>query len=114
MPLYRAQVLALAAGATFKPDLRPNDRFGPRGGHVRIRAKSLTAALAFIGETVFIGNEMVENRSQIPDTAAPFLVDNFTPALEAVGGPGDVIDITYTNIGTAACTFNYVVEIENA
>ncbi len=114
MPLYRSTVTALAAGATFKPDLRPNDRFGPRGGHVRIRAKSLTAANAFIAETVFIGNEMIENRSQIPDTAAPAIVDNFTPALEGVGGGGDVIDITYTNIGTAAATFSYLVEIENA
>jgi len=114
MPIYRSQVLLLAAGATFKPDLRPNDRFGPRGGHVRIRAKSLTVANGFIAETVFIGNEMVENRSQIPDTTAPAIIDNFTPALEAVGGGGEVIDITYTNIGTAAATFNYLVEIENA
>lgn len=114
MPLYRSTITALAVGATSKPDLRPNDRFGPRGGHVRIRAKSLTAAGAFAAETVFIGNEMVENRAQIPDAAAPAIVDNFTPALEAVGGPGDVIDVTYTNIGTAAVTLSYVIEIENA
>jgi len=114
MPLYRATVLALAAGATFKPDLRPNDRFGPRGGHVRIRAKQITLANALAAETVFIGNEMVENRAQIPGDASG-QVDNFTPALEAVGGPGDVIDITYTNVGTVAIgTLNYVVEIENA
>jgi hypothetical protein len=117
MPIYRSQVLNLAVGATNKPDLKPNDRFGPRGGHVRIRAKQNNTTAGFtIAETVFIGNEMVENRAQITSDAAG-QVDNFTPALEAVGGPGDVIDITYTNIGTATAataSINFVVEIENA
>ncbi len=113
MPIYRAKQLAQAAGTSFKPDLKPNDRFGPRGGHVRIRAKTLTAVNSAVAETVFIGNELVENRGQITDDAAGN-VDNFTPALEAVGGPGDVIDVTFTTIGTAASTYSWVVEVENA
>lgn len=114
MPIYRATGLTLASGVTFKPDLRPNDRFGPRGGHVRIRSKQILLANALVAETVFIGNEMVENRGQVLADATG-QVDNFTPALEAVGGPGDVIDITFTNIGTVTVTgYSYVVEIENA
>jgi len=114
MAVYRATILALAAGASFKPDLKPNDRFGPRGGHVRIRAKQITLANALGAETLFVGNEMIENRAQIPgDTTGQ--VDNFTPAIEAIGGPGDVVDVTYTNTGTVAIgTLNYVIEIENA
>lgn len=114
MPIYRATGLTLAAGVIFKPDLKPNDRFGPRGGHVRIRAKQITLANALVAETVFIGNEMVENRGQITSDATG-QVDNFTPALEAIGGPGDVIDVTFQNIGTVGVTgYAYVIEIENA
>lgn len=119
MPIYRGSLgtsgqVALAAGATFKPDLKPNDRFGPRGGHVRVRAKQINTANVTIVETIFIGNELIENRAQITaDTVGQ--VDNFTPAVEGVGGPGDVIDVTYTNIGSAATVLaNWVVEIENA
>jgi hypothetical protein len=106
--------VALAAGATVKIDTKPNDRFGPRGGHVRIRAKQINTANVAIVETVFIGNELIENRALIAaDTVGS--VDNFTPAVEGVGGPGDVIDVTYTNTGTAATVLmTWVVEIENA
>ena len=114
MPIYRGNIGLLAAGATFKPDLKPNDRFGPRGGRVRVRAKNKTTANVTILETLFVGNELVENRALVPDDATG-IVDNFTPAVEAIGGPGDVIDVTYTNSGTAAAALaNWVIEIENA
>jgi hypothetical protein len=113
MPIYRGTQTAQAAGTSFKPDFKPNDRFGPRGGHVRIRAKNLTAANSTVAETVYIGNELLENRGVISADAGGN-VDNFTPAVEGVGGPGDVIDVTFTTIGTAASTYNWVVEVENA
>lgn len=120
MPVYRgtlgtaAGATALAAGASFKPDLKPNDRFGPRGGHVRVRAKQINTLNVVVVETVFVGNEMIENRGNIAsDTTG--VVDNFTPAIEAVGGPGDVVDVTFTNTGSAAVvTAAWVIEIENA
>lgn len=115
MAVYRGLNTNLAAGATFKPDLKPNDRFGPRGGHVRVRAKQVNAVATFIiAETIFVGNEMIENRGNIASDAGG-VVDNFTPAIEAVGGPGDVVDITFINVGTTAVgTFTFLVEIENA
>ena len=113
MPMYRGTQLVQAVGTTFKPDLKPNDRFGPRGGHVRIRAKALNTVNMQAVETIFVGNDMVENRGILPSDAAG-QVDNFTPAVEAVGGPGDVIDITYLVTGTAATTYSWVVEVENA
>lgn len=111
--VIRASGVALAAGATFKPDLKPYDRFGPRGGHVRVRAKFITLANVSIAETLFVGSELVEPRSVISSDATG-QVDNFTPAVEAIGGPTDVIDLAYTNLGTVAGTLAYVVEIENA
>lgn len=113
MPIYRGTQLTQAVGTIFKPDLKPNDRFGPRGGHVRIRAKGLSTANMETAETIFVGNDMVENRGIIPRDAGG-QVDNFTPAVEAVGGPGDVIDVTYLITGTAATTYSWVVEVENA
>ena len=114
MPVYRGNVGLLAAGASFKPDLKPNDRFGPRGGHVRLRSKNKTTANVALVETLFVGNEMIENRGTVMDDANG-TVDNFTPAIEAVGGPGDVVDVAFFNVGTAAVALaNWVVEIENA
>lgn len=119
MAVYRGSLgttgqVALAAGASFKPDLKPNDRFGPRGGRVRVRAKQINTPNVTIVETIFVGNELIEQRGQIAgDTVG--IVDNFTPAVEAIGGPGDVIDVTFTNIGSAATVLStWVVEIENA
>ena len=121
MPIYRGTNIPLAAGASFKPDFKPNDRFGPRGGHVRIRSVQMTQIAGDVlttglpVQTVFVGNDMVESKSSLGyDSSAQQGITNFTPALEAVGGATDVIDMTIQNIGTTICHFAYVVEIENA
>jgi hypothetical protein len=115
MPTYRG-TQSIAAGAIFRPDLRPNDRFGGHGGKARVRAVVVTGGAAGdILETIFIGNEMVESRGAPSlEPAANRGVDNFTPAIEAVGGPADVIDVQYLNTNAAARSIAFVIEIENA
>lgn len=115
MPVYRG-TQQIAAGAVFKPDLRPNDRFGGNGGTVRVRSVVITGGAAGdILETIFIGNEMIENRGAPSlEPAANRGVDNFTPAIEAVGVGADMIDIAYQNTNAAARSVGYVIEIMNA
>lgn len=115
MPVYRG-VQSIAAGATFVVPLSPNDRFGGRGGKVRIRAALVTGGAAGdILQTVFVGNEMLENRGAVAlESAANRGVDNFTPALEAVGLPADPISVQYLNTNAAARSVAFFVEIDNA
>jgi hypothetical protein len=113
--MYRG-VQSIAAGATFVPDLRPNDRFGRNGGKVRIRSVVVTGGAAGdILETVFIGNEMVESAQALAlESAANRGVDNFIPALEEVGLPADVINVQYRNTNAAARSVSFIIEIQNA
>ena len=105
----------IAAGAEFRPDFRPNDRFGPRGGTVRIRAVLVTGgAVGDILETLFVGNTMAENRNRIPlERAANAGVDNFVPAKEAPGLPFEVVDLRFQNTNAAGRSVSYFVEIED-
>jgi hypothetical protein len=106
---------SIAAGTEFRPDFRPNDRFGPRGGTVRIRAVIVTGgAVGDILETLFVGNTMVMNRNPIPlERAANAGVDNFVPAKEAPGLAHEVVDLRYFNTNAAARSVSYFVEIED-
>lgn len=115
MPVYRG-VQLITTGATFTPNLSPNDRFGGRGGRVRIRCALVTGGAAGdILQTVFVGNEMVENRGSVAlESAANRGVDNFTPALEAVGLPADPIAVQYLNTNAASRSVAFFIEIENA
>ena len=117
MPMYRGNAVILT-GATFVPDLRPNDRFGRNGGKVRIRAVGTpvgTFAIGDVLETVFIGNEMVESQQAVAiESALNRGVDNFVPALEEIGVAADVINIQWRNTNVAARTVNYIIEVVNA
>lgn len=117
MPMYRG-VQSIAAGATFVPDLRPNDRFGRNGGKVRVRAVGVplgTYGNGDVLETIFIGNEMVESAGAILcEQVLNRGVDNFVPAVEEVGLPADVINVQFRNTNAAARSINYVIEIVNA
>lgn len=105
----------IAAGGEFRPDLRPNDRFGPRGGATRIRSVLVTGgAVGDILQTVFVGNTMVENRNAIPlERAANAGIDNFVPAKEAGGMPFEVVDVRFLNTNAAARSVSYFIEIED-
>lgn len=106
---------SIAAGAELRPDLRPNDRFGPRGGTVRLRSVLVTGgAVGDILQTVFVGNTMVENRNKIPlERAANAGIDNFVPFKEAAGLPFEVVDVRFLNTNAAARSVSYLIEIED-
>lgn len=111
MPVYQDQV-SVAAGATFTVPLAPNDRFGGRGGNVRIRSVATTGASSGLARrTVLVGNEQIErNNGVLLKTTG---VDNFTPAIAARGAPADPIVIQFFVPGAGAIVVDYVVEIEN-
>lgn len=115
MPVYRG-VQSIAPGAVFTPNLSPNDRFGGRGGKVRIRSALVTGGAAGdILQTVFVGNEMLEQRGAVAlESAANRGVDNFTPALEGVGLAADPISVQYLNTNAAARSIAFFIEIDNA
>lgn len=107
--------VAIAAGAEFRPDFRPNDRFGPRGGAVRIRSVLITGgAVGDLLQTVFIGNTMFENRNRIPlERAANAGIDMFIPPKESGGLPFEVIDVRFQNTNAAPRSVSYFIEIED-
>jgi|SRR6267142_3676828 len=115
MPMYRG-VQAILTGATFKPDLKPNDRFGRNGGKVRVRAVVVTGGGAGdILESIFIGNEMVESEQALAlESAANRGVDNFIPAVEEVGLAADVIEVRFRNTNAATRSVSYIIEVQNA
>lgn len=80
-----------------------------------MRSLQLTGQAATdVSQTVFIGNEMVENRGNIDvEAAATPGITNFTPALEAVGLPADAIAVRYDNNTAVAKTIKFFIEIEN-
>lgn len=111
MPVYQDQV-SVAAGATFTVPLSPNDRFGGRGGTVRVRSVATTGATSGLARrTLFVGNELIESNNGVLLKAAG--VDNFTPAVTALGAPADPIRLTFFVPGAGAIVVDYVVEIEN-
>jgi len=103
-------------GATFRPDLRPNDRFAGNGGTVRIRAALITGgAVGDILMDVNIGNELVESSGAVSlEPAANRGIDNFTPAIEETGVAADVIDVRFRNTNAATRSVAYFIEIQNA
>src|SRR5258706_12381195 len=115
MPMYRP-VQSIAAGATFKPDLKPNDRFGRNGGKVRVRGVVVTGGAAGdILESIFIGNEMVESEQMIAlESAANRGVDNFIPAVEEVGLAADVVEVRFRNTSAAARSVSYITDIQKS
>ncbi len=111
MPVYQDQI-SIAAGGSLTVSLSPNDRFGGAGGTVRVRSVATTGASSGLARrTFFVGNELIESGNGVLLKAAG--VDNFTPAVTALGGPGDPIKLTFNVPGAAAIVVDYVVEIEN-
>lgn len=106
---------SIAAGATLRPDFRPNDRFGPRGGTVRLRSVVITGgAVGDLLQSLYVGNTLVENDNAIPlERAANAGIDNFVPAKEAAGLPHEVVDLRIRNTNAAARSVSYFVEIED-
>lgn len=111
MPVYQDQV-TIAAGGTFLVPLSPNDRFGGHGGTVRVRSVATTGASSGLARrTFFVGNELIESRNGVLLKATG--VDNFTPAVTALGAAADPIKVQFDVPGAAAIIVDYVVEIEN-
>jgi hypothetical protein len=111
MPVYQDQP-SIAAGATLTVPLQPNDRFGGRGGTVRVRSVATSGASSgLIKRTYLVGNEQIERNSGVLLKATG--VDNFTPAVTAMGAPADPIVVQFFNSSAGAIVVDYVVEIEN-
>jgi hypothetical protein len=111
MPVYSDQV-SIAAAATFTVPLSPNDRFGGRGGRVRVRSVATSGATSgLVRRTIFVGNELVEPDSGVLLKATG--VDNFTPAQENIGAPADPVKVSFKNTSAGVIVVDYFVEIEN-
>jgi hypothetical protein len=113
MPAVRWSLIVPANGIA-SPDLRPYDRFGGRGGAMKVRSSVAVAGAGAVSETIFVGSELVEQNGIVGvERAVGAGPDNFTPAIGGVGGPGDPINITYRAVA-GPFTVTGFMDIENA
>jgi len=96
-------------------DLSPFDRFGGRGGRLKVQVVAVTAEI--LGEltyTVLVGSDVLINAGVPFGAAAGISPDNETPAVVGFGAPADPITVTLFNTNAAARIFHTSVEVENA
>jgi hypothetical protein len=106
--------LSVPAGQTASPSLAPYDRFGGKGGAIKVRATVIAAAANLVQETIMIGGETIEvNAPVAAERAVGAGPDVFTRAASGIGGAGDPITIIYRNTDAAARVVSGWMEIEN-
>jgi len=97
-------------------DLSPFDRFGGRGGRLKVQVTVLDSQnIGDLTYTVLVGSDVLINAG-IPSSAAAAETgpDNETPAIVGFGAPADPITITLFNGNAALRTFFTNVSVENA
>jgi len=110
----------VAASSNVVLDLSPFDRFGGRGGRLKVQVVAVTADIAPLGVveltyTVLVGSDVLINAGIPFGKAAGESPDNETPAVMGFGAPADPITITLFNADAgAAHVFVTNVEVENA
>jgi len=96
-------------------DLSPFDRFGGRGGRLKVQVVAVTAEiLNELTYTVLVGSDVLINAGVPFGAAAGISPDNETPAVTGFGAPADPITVTLFNTNAAARVFHTNVEVENA
>lgn len=115
MPQVRRAV-AVAAATTVTADLSPFDRFGLGGGAVSVRAVDTAGGGLLFGEVLLnltIGSDQVARDSALAIGVTGGVNDE-TPRIAGVGGPGDPITVTIQNTdGALAATVDLVVDVQN-
>jgi len=103
-----------AAGNTVL-DLSPFDRFGGRGGRLKVQVVALAAQiLNELTYTVLVGSDVLVNAGVPSSGILETGPDNETPAIVGFGAPADPITITLFNANAAVRTFFTNVSVENA
>jgi len=96
-------------------DLSPFDRFGGRGGRLKVQVTVTTAQnIGDLTYTVLVGSDVLINAGVPASAAAETPPDNETPAIVGFGAPADPITITLFNGNAALRTFFTNVSVENA
>ncbi len=114
MGTVRQRTVVPAAGNTVL-DLSPFDRFGGRGGRLKVQVVAVTAEiLNELTYTVLVGSDVLINAGVPFGAAAGISPDNETPAVIGFGAPADPITVTLFNANAATRIFHTSVEVENA
>ncbi len=97
-------------------NLAPFDRFGGRGGRVKVQATGVLAeANGDLTMTVLVGSDILSNEAVIgAERIVNFGPDNETPAIMGFGAPADPITVRLFNANAADRTVTTDVEVENA
>jgi len=110
----RFRTVVPAAGNTVL-DLSPFDRFGGRGGRLKVQVVALAAQiLNELTYTVLVGSDVLVNAGVPSSGILETGPDNETPAITGFGAPADPITITLFNANAAVRTFFTNVSVDNA
>jgi len=110
----RFRTVVPAAGNTVL-DLSPFDRFGGRGGRLKVQVTAVAAEiLTDLTFTVLIGSDVLVNAGVPSSAAANTGPDNETPAITGFGAPADPITITLFNADACTRVMFTNVSVENA
>ncbi len=96
-------------------DLSPFDRFGGRGGRVRVQCVAVPAEIVDVTLTVLVGSDVLANAVRPSGAIIDTPPDNETPSIVGFGAPADPITITLTNTDTMTARVLFTnVSVENA
>ena len=114
MPTVAWSVSVPANGGTASPNLAPYDRFGGKGGAIKVRSSTLAASANLVQETVMCGGDTVQVNAVVQGEQSVGAGPNmFGRAASGVGGPGEPITIIYRNPTAGAIVVTGWMEIEN-
>jgi len=114
------QHTSVPASSNVVLDLSPFDRFGGRGGRLRVQVVAVVGEIAPLGVveltySVLVGSDVLINAGIPFGKAAAESPDNETPAISGFGAPADPITVTLFNADAgAAHIFITNVEVDNA
>jgi len=96
-------------------DLSPFDRFGGRGGRLKVQVVAVTGEiLNELTYSVLVGSDVLINAGIPFGKLAGESPDNETPAIMGFGAPADPITITLFNTNAMTRIFHTFVEVDNA
>ncbi len=110
----RFRTVVPAAGNTVL-DLSPFDRFGGRGGRLKVQCVAVAAEiLNELTFSVLVGSDVLINGGVPSSGIAETGPDNETPSVNGFGAPADPITITLFNSNAATRIMFTNVSVENA